>query len=84
MNFFCEQSKIVPLESLISKIQLIICRKIASSSDGNRDETINYITSEYSKKAQKESMRNHDWVGNVIRKELCKRLKLDHINIEYA
>ena len=44
----------------------------------DRDETIKYIISEYSKLAQKEYKTWHDWVGKVIQWELCKNLKFDH------
>ena len=38
---------------------------------GERDETINRIIRECSKLAQKEYKTRHDWVGKVIRWELC-------------
>ena len=44
------------------------------------DETINHIISECSKVAQKEYKTRHDWVGKVIYRELCKKLKRDHTN----
>ena len=40
---------------------------------GDRDETINHIISECSKLAQKEYKARHDWVGKVIRGEMCKK-----------
>ena len=43
---------------------------------GARDETVNNI-SECSKLVQKEKKTRHDWVGKVIHKELCKKLKFD-------
>ena len=45
------------------------------------DETINHI-SEWSKLAQKYKTI-HDWVGKVIRWEMCKKFKFDHINKWY-
>ena len=33
---------------------------------GNRDETINHVTSECSKLAQKDYNARYDWVGKVI------------------
>ena len=49
----------------------------------DRDETINHIISECSKLAQKEYKTRHDWVGKVIHRELCKKLKFDHTNKWY-
>ena len=45
---------------------------------GGRDETINHI-SECSKSAHKEYKTRHEWLGKVIRWELCKKLKFDHM-----
>ena len=50
---------------------------------GDRDENINHIISEYSKLAQKEYKTRHDWVGQVIHWELCKKFKFDHTNKWY-
>ena len=50
---------------------------------GDRDETINHITSECRKLAQKEYKARHDWVGKVIHWEMCKKLKFDHANKWY-
>ena len=50
---------------------------------GDRDKTINHIIIECSKLEQKEYKTRHDWVGNVIQKELCKKLKLDYTNKWY-
>ena len=50
---------------------------------GDRDETINHIISECSKLAQREYKARHDWVGNVIHWEMCKKLKFDHTNKWY-
>ena len=47
---------------------------------GDRDEIINPIISECSKFAQKEYSTRHDWVGKMIRKELCKKFQFDHKN----
>ena len=48
-------------------------RKSMLCSD--RDETINYIISKYSKLEQKEYKTRHNWVGKVINWELWKKLK---------
>ena len=50
---------------------------------GDRDETINHIISECSKLAEKEYKTRHDWVGKVIYRELCKKLKFDHTSKWY-
>ena len=49
----------------------------------DRDETINHIISECSKLAPKEYKTRHDWVGKVIHREMCKKLKFDHTNKWY-
>ena len=45
-----------------------------------RCQTRNYyhIISECRKLAQREYKTSHNWVGKVIQKELCKKLKFDH------
>ena len=45
---------------------------------GDRDKTIKHIISEYSKLTQKEYQTRHNWVGKLVRWELCKKLKFDH------
>ena len=50
---------------------------------GDRDETINHIISECRKLAKKEYKTRHDWVGKVINRELCKKLKFDYMNKWY-
>ena len=50
---------------------------------GDRDETINHIISECSQLAQKEYKTRHNWVGQVIHKEMCKKFKFDHTNKWY-
>ena len=50
---------------------------------GDRDETINYIISEYSKLAQKEYKARHDLVGKVIHWEMCKKFKFNLANKWY-
>ena len=45
---------------------------------GDRDETINPIISECCELVEKEFKTRHNWVGKVIHRELCKRLKFDH------
>ena len=47
---------------------------------GDRDETIHHIISECNKLAQKEYKTRHDWVGNVIHWEICKKFIFDHTN----
>ena len=47
---------------------------------GDRDETINHIISECCKLAQKEFKNSHNWMGKVIHRELCKKLKFDYTN----
>ena len=42
---------------------------------GNRDETVDHITSECGKLVQKKFKSRHDWVGKDIYWELCERLK---------
>ena len=49
----------------------------------DRDETINHIINECCKLAQKEYKTRHDWVGNVIHGEICKKFKFDHTNKWY-
>ena len=50
---------------------------------GDREETIYHIISECCKLAQKEYETRHDWVGNVIHWEMCKKFKFDHTNKWY-
>ena len=50
---------------------------------GDRDETIDHIISECCKLAQKEYKARHDWVGQVIHSEMCKKFKFDHTNKWY-
>ena len=50
---------------------------------GDRDETINHIISECSKFAQREYKARHDWIGQVIHWEMCKKFKFDHTNKWY-
>ena len=47
---------------------------------GDKDETINHIIS---KLAQKEYRTRHEWVGEVIHWELCKKFKSDYTNKWY-
>ena len=54
-------------------LQQCIIRWRIDSSD--RKETINYIISECNELAQKEYKSRHGWVGKIIQKELCKKLK---------
>ena len=48
-----------------------------------RDETVNYIISEYSKLVPKEYMSRHDWVGRVFHLKLIKNIKFDPTNKWY-
>ena len=50
---------------------------------GDRDETINHIIIECSKLAQNEYKARHDWVGNVIQWEMCRKFQFDHTNKLY-
>ena len=50
---------------------------------GGRDETINHIISECSKLAQKEYKARHDWVGEAIHWEMCRKFQFDHTNRWY-
>ena len=50
---------------------------------GDRDETINHIISECSKLAQREYKARHDWFGEVIHWEMCKKFKFHHTNKWY-
>ena len=50
---------------------------------GDRDETISYIISECCKLAQMEYKAIHDWVGNVIHWEMCRKFQFDHTNKWY-
>ena len=49
----------------------------------DRVETINHIISECSKLAQKVYKARHDWVGNVIHWEMCKKFKFEHASKWY-
>ena len=51
-------------------------RKCTLCSD--RDETINQITSELSKLAQKDYKTRYNWLGQVIHQELSNILEFDH------
>ena len=43
---------------------------------GQVDETMNHITSELSKLAQKEYKKQHDWVGKRIHWEVCNKFDI--------
>ena len=47
---------------------------------GDRDETINYIITECSKRAPKDFKTRYDSVGKVNHKELCNKFKSVHMN----
>ena len=44
------------------------------------DETINHIINECNKLVQRVYKARHDWVGQVIHREMCKKCKFDHTN----
>ena len=46
----------------------------------DRDKAINHLISEFNKLAQEEYKTNHNWVGEVIQWELCKKFNFDHRN----
>ena len=48
----------------------------------NKYKMINHI-SKCRKLVQKEYKTRHDWMGKVIKWELCKKLKFDHMNKRY-
>ena len=48
------------------------------------NETIHHIKSKSSKLSQKKYKTRHDWVGNVIHREMCKKFKFDHTNKWYT
>ena len=50
---------------------------------GDRDEIINHIISECTKKAQKENKTRQNWIGKVIQWVMCKKFKFDHTNKWY-
>ena len=50
---------------------------------GESEERVNHIISQNSKRALKEYKTRNDWVGKMIQKELCKRLKVDHTTKRY-
>ena len=50
---------------------------------GDKDETINHITSECNTLATNEFKTRHDWVGKVIHKGMCKEFRFDHKNKWY-
>ena len=43
-----------------------------------RDETFDYIMGECCRLAQKKYKMKHIWTGNIIYRELIKKLKFDH------
>ena len=50
---------------------------------GDKEETINAIINEYSKLAQNDYNSRHDWVGEMIHWEMCKKFKFDLTNKWY-
>ena len=50
---------------------------------GERDETVNHLRREFSKLALKEYKSKHDWSIKMIHWELCKWLKLNHVDKWY-
>ena len=49
---------------------------------GDRDETVDHI-SESNKFVQKKYKTKHEWVRKIIHRELCKKLKFDHVTKWY-
>ena len=49
----------------------------------DRDETVNFIISNSRKISENEFKTKHEWVGIVIHRELCKRLKFEHATKRY-
>ena len=45
---------------------------------GQREETVMHIICEYTKLAQKEYKRRHNWERRVIHWEFCKQLQFSH------
>ena len=84
LKLMCSHSK---FESYTSSFELAKIYKTQQNSRcslcGYRDETINLIRSERSKLSRKEYKTRHDWVGNVIYWELCKKMKFDYTNKWY-
>ena len=54
-------------------------RKDKNIDTMRRIASVDYVvTSERSKLTRNECKTSHDWVGKVIHRELCKRLKFDY------
>ena len=51
---------------------------------GDGDEKVHHILSEWNKLAQREDKTKHDWVGKVIHREVCKKLKFDNTHMVHA
>ena len=73
-----ESTKFIPGTQSLAKLVYYKCKLC-----GDRDETINQQKSECSNLVQKEYKTRYDWVGKVIHRELCKKLKFDHTNKRY-
>ena len=54
-----------------------------NSKCGDRDENIKHLISECRKLEQKEYKARHDWLGKVIHREMCEKLKFYHTNKWY-
>ena len=67
------------IKTIIDKMQQNSRCRLCS----DRDETINHVISECSKLSEKVYKIRHNWVGNVIHWELCKKLKFDQMNKWY-
>ena len=44
---------------------------------GNAEESVNHVLSKYSKLAQKEYKRQHDWFGMKFHWEICKEYGIE-------
>ena len=62
----------------IYNLQWLMCHK--TKPNQTRDEMVYHIIIKCSKLSQNVYKARHDWVGKVIRWELCKKLKFDHTN----
>ena len=47
---------------------------------GDRDETMNHITSEFSRLTQRDNKTRYDWVRKMIYRELSQKFKFDYTN----
>ena len=76
------ESLVIAAENNAAKIDYIQ-KRITYSLCGDRDETIDHIVSECRKLAKIEYKNKHDWVGNMIQYESCKKMKFHYMNKWY-